>query len=138
MQKFQPDGPLGERVEFKSEIHNNTVALCLDTNGDRVLVADLMQSVSVLTMTNKDPLSLKLLALDSQPAWMTAVKFVNENVCIGADNKNNVFTLSLDPLRQSNQRVNQSGIMKLELEGGYHVGSHINRFKQGKFILFYP
>ncbi|GAA5808539.1 hypothetical protein MFLAVUS_001930 [Mucor flavus] len=131
LQKFQPDGPLGERVEFKSEIHNNTVALCLDTNGDRVLVADLMQSVSVLTMTNKDPLSLKLLALDSQPAWMTAVKFVNENVCIGADNKNNVFTLSLDPLRQSNQRVNQSGIMKLELEGGYHVGSHINRFKQG-------
>ncbi|KAI8090511.1 CPSF A subunit region-domain-containing protein [Thamnidium elegans] len=130
LQKFQPDLPLGERVEFKSEIHNNTVALSLDTNGDRVLVADLMQSVSVLTMSNKDPLSLKLLAVDSQPAWMTAVKFVNENVYIGADNKNNVFTLSLNPSRQLPQRVNQSGIMRLELEGGYHIGSHINCFKQ--------
>lgn len=127
---------MGSRVEFKSNIHNNVLAYRMDTEGDRVLIGDLMQSVSVLTMTNRDPLTLKLLAVDNKPSWMTAVKFVNENVYIGSDDRNNVFTLSLDTSRQphskgSQSNMSSSGILKLQLEGGYHIGSFVNCFRPG-------
>ena len=114
------------------------LALSLDTREDRVLVGDLMQSVSVLSMVNQDPLTLKLMAVDNKPTWMTAVKFVNENVYIGSDDRNNVFTLCLD--ENSNQRstkaatnaLNQNGLSKLNIMGGFHIGSLVNCFREGK------
>ncbi|CAO3619548.1 unnamed protein product [Mucor hiemalis] len=137
LQSFHPDLPLGSRAEFKLNLHNNYLALCMDTEGERVLIGDLMRSVSVLTMTNKDPLSLKLLAVDNKPSWMTAVKFVNENLYIGSDDRNNVFTLSLNnpvpPPRSKSgySHTSPSGIQKLNIEGGFHIGSQINCFRQG-------
>lgn len=108
----------------------------MDTEGDRVLIGDLMRSVSVLTMTNKDPLSLKLMAVDNKPSWMTAVKFVNESLYIGSDDRNNVFTLSLNtpvppPRKNAHLYTSPSGIQKLDIEGGFHIGSQINCFRQG-------
>lgn len=146
MQRFRPDLPIGERIEFKLNLHNNVLALGLDTYGDRVLVGDFMQSVSVLTMTEKDPLSLKLYANDTKPAWLTAVKFVSENVYIAADDKNNIFTLSVDMSRQPTPKPSSvannmptGDVKRLVLEGGYHIGSLINCFRQGiikRIIVF--
>jgi DNA damage-binding protein 1 len=129
---------MGDRLEFKLNIHNNVLALSLDTRADKVLVGDLMQSISVLSMTNRDPLSLKLLAIDSKPTWMTAVKFVNEFVFIGADDRNNVFTLTLDshPRLGASQKTG-TGILRLELQGGFHIGSLINCFREGAYIYIY-
>lgn len=136
LQSFHPDLPLGSRVEFKLNLHNNSLALYMDTEGDRVLIGDLMRSVSVLTTTNKDPLSLRLMAVDNKPSWMTAVKFVNENLYIGSDDRNNVFTLSLNtpvppPRKNAHLYTSPSGIQKLDIEGGFHIGSQINCFRQG-------
>lgn len=96
-----------------------------------------MQSVSVLELTEKDPLSLKLYANDTKPAWLTAVKFVSENVYIAADDKNNIFTVSIDMTRQPIQKPSSSSntmpngdVKRLALEGGYHIGSLINCFRQ--------
>jgi DNA damage-binding protein 1 len=128
---------MGNRIEFMEKIHENVLILSLDTHGDKLLVGDLMQSMSVFSMTQKDPLSLKMLGIDSKPTWMTAVKFVNENIYIGSDDRNNVFTLSLNTIiRQSHQKnhnenINSRSAKKLELEGGYHIGSLINCFRQG-------
>lgn len=128
---------MGERIDFKSNLHNNVIALTLDALGDRVLVGDLMQSVSVLEMTEKDPLSLKLYANDTKPAWLTAVKFVSESVYIAADDKNNLFTLSVDMTRQPIPKSSSSSytmppgeVKRLALEGGYHIGSLVNCFRQ--------
>lgn len=127
MTKFSPDLPIGQRVSFEINVHKNVLALSLDTRGDKVLVGDLMRSMSVLRMTNQDPLKLDLLAVDSKPAWMTAVKFVNDYTYIGADDRNNIFTLALDESQNNN-----GNISKLQLKGGFHVGSLINCFRPGR------
>ncbi|CAO0790870.1 unnamed protein product [Mucor circinelloides] len=122
--KFAPDLPRGQRVAFEISVHKNVLALSLDTRGDKVLVGDLMRSMSVLKMTSQDPLKLDVLAVDSKPAWMTAVKFINDYTYIGADDRNNIFTLML------NENDSAGGnISKLQLRGGFHVGSLINCFR---------
>ncbi|RCH97919.1 DNA damage-binding protein 1a, partial [Rhizopus stolonifer] len=128
LSSFRPDLPLGARVKFDLNIHRNVLALCLDVRDDRVLVGDLMRSMSVLQMLSKDPLQLELLAVDSKPVWMTAVKFVNDHVYIGADDRNNLFTLILDEQKKHN------GMAKLELTSGFHVGSLVNCFRQGTLV----
>lgn len=113
-------------MTFEINVHKNVLALSLDTRGDKVLVGDLMRSMSVLKMTSQNPLKLDVLAVDSKPAWMTAVKFVNDYTYIGADDKNNIFTLVL------NESDSAGGnISKLQLRGGFHVGSLINCFRPG-------
>lgn len=122
MNKFRPDLPAGERVSFELNVHKNVLALSLDTRNDKVLVGDLMRSLSVLCMTSDDPLKVGLEATDTKPAWTTAVKFVNDNVFMGADDRNNIFTLEMgEPAR-------------LILTGGYHIGSFINCFRDGKSL----
>lgn len=102
--------------------------MTLDTCGDRVLVGDLMRSISVLSVTQKEPLKLDLLALDGKPNWMTAVKFVNDEVYIGADDRNNIFTVVYD----KDRKHSRNSIYKLELQGGFHIGSLVNCFRSGK------
>lgn len=113
-------------MSFEISVHKNVLAISLDTRGDKVLVGDLMRSMSVLTMANRDPLKLDVLAVDSKPVWMTAVKFVNDYTYIGADDRNNIFALSL-----TEKDGNNANISKLQLRGGFHVGSLINCFRSG-------
>ncbi|KAI8636915.1 CPSF A subunit region-domain-containing protein [Parasitella parasitica] len=127
--KFAPDLPVGQRLSFEINVHKNVLALGLDTRGDKVLVGDLMQSMSVLKMTSQDPLKLDVLAVDSKPVWMTAVKFVNDYTYIGADDRNNIFTLALDQ-----NENNEGNISKLQLKGGFHVGSLINCFRPDTLV----
>lgn len=113
-------------MAFEINVHKNVLALSLDTRGDKVLVGDLMRSMSVLKMTNQDPLKLDVLAVDSKTAWMTAVKFVNDYTYIGADDRNNIFTLVLNESENAGPNIS-----KLQLRGGFHVGSLINCFRPG-------
>ncbi|KAI8368044.1 mono-functional DNA-alkylating methyl methanesulfonate N-term-domain-containing protein [Blakeslea trispora] len=127
---FRPDLPAGTRIQFDLNVHRNVLALCMDVRDDQVLVGDLMRSVSVLSATQKDPLKLALSAMDSKPAWMTAVKFIDEHIYMGADDKSNLFTLTLD----ENGIKNAHGIAKLEVLGGFHLGSLVNCFREGTLM----
>lgn len=99
----------------------------MDSQKDLLLVGDLMESMSLLKVNNNpDALGLDLLATDNKQVWITAVKFVNEGVMIGADDRQNLFTM----VKPSPQ--NGRGLAKLELEGGYHLGTLVNRFRKGK------
>ena len=102
----------------------------MDVRDDQVLIGDLMRSVSVLSATQHDPLKLELRAMDSKPTWMTAVKFIDEHVYMGADDKSNLFTLTWD----KHGVKNAHGISKLEVLGGFHLGSLVNCFREGKDI----
>ncbi|KAG0745943.1 hypothetical protein G6F57_002896 [Rhizopus arrhizus] len=123
---FKPDLLKGERIEFKFLLHNNVVALDMDTNNnDTLLVGDLMESMSLLKVEkDEESLKLSLEAVDNKQVWMTAVKFVNENVLIGADDRHNLFTMIKPEIRQEGKAC------KLELEGGYHLGTLVNRFRK--------
>lgn len=92
-----------------------------------------MRSISVLSVTQKEPLKLDLLALDSKPNWMTAVKFVNDHVYVGADDRNNIFNVTFN--EQGHHPENSK--YKLEIQGGFHVGSLVNCFRAGIFIFYY-
>ncbi len=120
----------GERIEFKFLLHNNVVALDMDTNNnDTLLVGDLMESMSLLKVEkDEESLKLSLEAVDNKQVWMTAVKFVNENVLIGADDRHNLFTMIKPEIQQEGKAC------KLELEGGYHLGTLVNRFRKGMCI----
>ncbi|KAG1460698.1 hypothetical protein G6F56_005890 [Rhizopus delemar] len=124
--RFQPDLLAGERIEFKFLIHDNVAILDMDTDKNNLLVGDLTQSMSLWKVNNDDKsLELKLEATDNEQVWITAVKFVSESVIIGADDRKNIFTMSKPSERSSR------GISKLEIKGGYHIGSLINRFRKG-------
>ncbi|KAI8328162.1 CPSF A subunit region-domain-containing protein [Choanephora cucurbitarum] len=127
---FRPDLPAGTRIKFDLNVHRNVLALCMDVRDDQVLIGDLMRSVSVLSATQHDPLKLELQAMDSKPTWMTAVKFIDEHVYMGADDKSNLFTLTWD----KHGVKNAHGISKLEVLGGFHLGSLVNCFREGTLM----
>lgn len=102
----------------------------MDTdNNDTLLVGDLMESMSLLKVEkDEESLKLSLEAVDNKQVWMTAVKFVNENVLIGADDRHNLFTMIKPEIQQEGKTC------KLEFEGGYHLGTLVNRFRKGTCI----
>ncbi|KAI9468079.1 MAG: CPSF A subunit region-domain-containing protein [Benjaminiella poitrasii] len=127
LERFSPDLRKGDRVKFCCNRVENVLPLHLDTRGNQVLAGDLMQSMYVLRSSRENPIKLELAANDTEPAWMTAVKFVNDRVYIGADDGRNLFTLSsAQPNKENDSHEKIRSVLKLEWKGGFHVGSMIN------------
>ncbi|KAI7899232.1 CPSF A subunit region-domain-containing protein [Cokeromyces recurvatus] len=132
LEKFSPDLRKGDRIQFCCNRVENVLPLHLDTRGNQVLVGDLMQSMYVLRASKNNPVKLELAANDSEPAWMTSVKFVNDRIYIGADDGRNLFTLSAAQSNKENDTSTHDkngSVIKMEWKGGFHVGSMINRMR---------
>jgi DNA damage-binding protein 1 len=104
------------------------MVLLMDSRDKDVLVGDVSRSMSLLkNSVEGDPATIERVAGDSAPIWMCAVKIINENLFIGADDNHNLFTMK--------RERNQDDVDKLEIVAGYHLGQQVNRFRDGKYLF---
>ncbi|KAF9053599.1 hypothetical protein BDZ89DRAFT_1056185 [Hymenopellis radicata] len=88
--------------------------------GQRVIVGDCMQAVSVLQIQGNS--KLDLMAKDFSPLWPLTVEVFDEDNYIGANDHHNLFAYSLefkDPKP------------KLESRGRYHIDDMVSKFVRG-------
>ena len=104
-------------------------ALYVRTQGDFVLVGDIMRSMSLIRYDNEDR-TLQPCARDLNANWMTAVEMLDENTFLGAENDCNLFTVyrNLDATSEEERA-------RLELGGECHVGEFINSFVRGTLVM---
>lgn len=102
----------------------NLLALCLQVQGDYVIVGDMMNSVSVLGYSAETN-TFAQLAKDHDANWMTAVDVLKDDVYICADDCSNLFTLTRDAQSKDLNRA------FLRCTGRFHVGEFVNVFRHG-------
>ncbi|KAI8975445.1 mono-functional DNA-alkylating methyl methanesulfonate N-term-domain-containing protein [Mycotypha africana] len=190
MDYFRPSELEGERMSFSIKLHRNVLALKMDVLANKVIVGDMMRSISLLNVETEDSsigayqqprgreremqsepfgldregstdqqqqqstdevssqqmelltitprstsptriggklIKMDTLALDFNPKWVTAVKFINAAHYMGADGEMNLFAMSFN----RNSEDNDGKVAPLDLQGGYHLGSLVNTIKEG-------
>ncbi|KAI8369638.1 CPSF A subunit region-domain-containing protein [Radiomyces spectabilis] len=124
LEAFEYDASPGEKCTLALKLDANILALSMDTRGHLVLVGDLMQSMSLLEVTNDNQHTVKKVAMDFSSNWMTAVKILDNDIYLGAEMCNNLFTLKRMPSEMEEST-------RLEVAGEYHLGDQVNRFRAG-------
>jgi DNA damage-binding protein 1 len=97
----------------------------MDVRGDLIAVGDLMKSITLLRIDTSGE-KLSELARDSEPNWMTEVRFISDMQLLGADNLGNVFVME-------RRRDPHFAGEKWKLVGmaGFHIGEVVNRIARG-------
>lgn len=103
----------------------NVMALHLRSQGDFVLVGDLMRSMTVLRC---DSVSNKLVtvARDFNPRWLTSVSFCGDGMYLSCD-QNGVLRLL--------GRAEEADDSRLQDLGLFHIGSPVNVFRFGRLVM---
>ncbi|KAJ3310810.1 DNA damage-binding protein 1 [Gonapodya sp. JEL0774] len=116
--------------------HGHILAFQLAVRGNLIAVADLMKSVSLLTLqqTGNPPVeTLVEVARDYNTNWMTAVETLADDLVIGVDNSFNIFGL-----RRYAEAQSEDERRRLVGVGEWHVGDLVNRFKPGSLVMNLP
>lgn len=119
MENVSPKDKQGERLQIKCKSFSDVEAICLDTQGDTVVVGDIMQSVQLLQSGAEDG-SLKRIAKDPDARWTTALQIMDDQLLLTADQ--NRF-LHIKQLMAAGDEV--------KTLGRYHLGDLVNVFKKG-------
>lgn len=77
--------------------------------------------------------ALKTEARDFRPMWITAIKMLDENTYLGAENSCNLLSL-----RRNLEAHRDFGSSRLESVGLFHTGEFINRFRSGSLVMKLP
>ncbi|KAJ4458180.1 putative DNA damage-binding protein 1 [Paratrimastix pyriformis] len=101
------------------------MALYAQTRGNFILVGDLIRSMALLQFNNSTG-TLTDLAHDYNAHWMTGVAFVADDLFLGAENASNLFTC-----KRNADAPNEEERSRLEVVGEFHLGSFVNRFREG-------
>ncbi|KAI8880494.1 hypothetical protein K501DRAFT_254965 [Backusella circina FSU 941] len=124
LDRFQPNSESAKKLSIQSRLNKNVLAIYMDSKDNDVLVGDLIYSMALLkNRIEGDPATIERVAVENSPSWMCAVKIINENLFIGADDKNNLFTTT--------REENPDGMDRLEIMAGYQLGHLVNRFREG-------
>ncbi|ORY93280.1 CPSF A subunit region-domain-containing protein [Syncephalastrum racemosum] len=118
LENVNPKNKQGERLQVKCKNFSDVECICLDTQGDTVLVGDIMQSVQLLQSSAKDA-SLKCIAKDSEMRWTTALQIMDDQLLLTADQSQYLYI---------KQPVAADGTVKTL--GRYHLGDLVNTFKR--------
>lgn len=70
-------------------------------------------------------------ARDNSVNWMRAVEILSGDIYLGAENDFNIFTVR----KNSGFAIDSEEERKLEVEGEYHLGDIVNRFRHGSLAL---
>ena len=118
-------------MELRSECghHGHILALYLQTKGEYIAVGDLMRSISLLRY-NSTTSALEEIAKDYKPCWMSAVDILDDDIFLGADINQNIFTVCKNSNSQS-----EEDRCRLDTLGEYHVGGFINKFVHGSLVI---
>ncbi len=102
----------------------HVLALHVKTKGEFILVGDLMRS---LMMLRYDSVSNKLLVVsrDYGASWLTAVEFLGQDSCVGADQEGNLTVLA---------RSEDAEDAAMREVACFHVGDTINCIRPGRLV----
>ncbi|XP_022727310.1 DNA damage-binding protein 1a isoform X2 [Durio zibethinus] len=120
--------------ELQSECghHGHILALYVDTRGDFIVVGDLMKSISLLIYKHEEG-AIEERARDYNANWMSAVKILDDDVYLGAENNFNLLTI-----RKNSEGATDEERGRLEVVGEYHLGEFVNRFRHGSLVMRLP
>jgi DNA damage-binding protein 1 len=114
-----------QSLNYICSLRSNTIIVDMTVNGNQIVVADLMRSVTKLEY-NDSARTLQEVAFDFNPNWMTSIVLPDSDTIIGAEVGYNLFTMG----HIRHNTVEGSG--QLELLGEWHLGEYVNRFRHGK------
>lgn len=122
-------------LQIKKEISykGNTLVCKLRSQGDFILAGDLMQSVALLSRKSVNDPMLVQLGRDYEPAWTSALDFVDDSSFILAENSKNLMLLQRN--LSSSRDLDR---MYLNRVGVFHLGLQINRIQQGSIVMEMP
>ena len=95
-------------------------------------IGDLMKSMHTMSFI-PEVKALKTEARDFRPMWITAIKMLDENTYLGAENSCNLLSL-----RRNLEAHRDFGSSRLESVGLFHTGEFINRFRSGSLVMKLP
>lgn len=123
---------MNEQTTLQSEApianHITCVAVDVSKNGF-ILSADLMRSISVFSYKPLEG-ALEEIARDYHPNWMTAIKMIDDDNYIGAENSENIFICT-----RNTEAPDEEDRQQLLPTGYYHVGEHINTIVEGNLVM---
>ncbi|CAO3672742.1 unnamed protein product [Umbelopsis vinacea] len=107
---------------------SNTIIVDMAVNGNQIVVADLMRSISKLEYDNNNCI-IREIAVDQNSNWMTSISVSDNNIIVGAEVGYNLFTLAQLP-HNDGEDVDQ-----FEMIGEWHLGEFVNRFRKGSLVM---
>ena len=84
-----------KELRLECSYFNNILALYLKTNGDFILVGDLVRSMTLLQYKTMEG-SFEEISRDFSPNWMTAIEIIDDDNFLGAENASNLFICQRD------------------------------------------
>lgn len=109
--------------------HGHVLVLHLECDGDFIIVGDLMKSMILLKYSSIQG-TLEEIARDLDSNWMTAVNVLGDEMYIGAEADYNLFTL-----RHNMDAVTDEERVRLDVQGAYHLGDFVNKFRRGSLVM---
>ncbi|KAJ2957322.1 hypothetical protein NQZ79_g6952 [Umbelopsis isabellina] len=117
-----------QSLNYICSLRSNTIIVDMAVNGNQIVVADLMRSITKLEY-NDSARSLQEIAYDLNPNWMTGIILPDSDTIIGAEVGYNLFTMG----HISHNAAEGSG--QFELLGEWHLGEYVNRFRHGSLVM---
>ena len=90
-----------------------------------------MKSLSIL-IYKPDENKLDLRARDFNPAWVSAATFLDNDIYLGAEASNNIYTL------RKNDDGSEEERCRLQVVSQFHLGDQVNRFRAGSLSMKLP
>lgn len=118
-----------QQLQQKYATHGNFCVQEIKTDGEYILVADVMKSVSLLVYHPQQK-SLEEVARDFEVNYMTACEMMKDGVYFGATHSFNIFTCK----RVANAETEEDK-SRLTLCGRFHLGEMINCIREGGLVL---
>eukprot|EP00210_Caulerpa_lentillifera_P005156 g4928.t1 len=107
--------------------HCHILAVYSDVRSNFVIIGDLMRSISLLVF-DPEKNELEIRSRDTNSNWMTAVKALDDDVYLGADNSYNLLTVKK---ATSAVRAEEG---RLETVGQFHLGEFVNVLREGSLV----
>jgi len=109
--------------------HGHIVALFVCSRGDFIIMGDLMRSVSLL-LYNPINSTIEEIARDFNSNWMTSIAMLDDDIYIGSEQENNIFTV-----RRNVDAATDEERGRLEVQGEFHLGELVNKFVHGSLVM---
>lgn len=122
-------GPGGQLRRQEQVHYGNILALFIEVRSDFILVGDLMKSVS-LHLYSPETGTITDLARDYNSNWLRAISILDDDTFLAAESSCNLFVV-----RKNSDATTDEERQRLEVCAEFHLGEHVNRFRQGSLTM---
>ncbi|EDR24200.1 DNA damage-binding protein, putative [Entamoeba dispar SAW760] len=126
-QRIITNGEFEVKLQEKGSCNVKLIGLYVKTMGNKILVGDLMKSISVYSFDNNgnNKNCLNEVSRDFYASYTTAIEFVDENCYLSSDSNSNLLVFN------TNSTGNESERFRLNNCAHIHVGECINVMCKG-------